>query len=429
MKQILPKITMMTKFPVKGYWFLPNHEENRIAGILNVEGDRFRLELFGSLNGNSHDEYLSSLEKEQSKNTPAIFGRGANGEGYSLLNCIPGASSLNLNSEFPLTSFIVGDIVAGCFLEDPNEAIFKKIRVQYSHLQEWLGFTGITRTSVDESGFSLEYKYPEPIAIAIDDQYKFTLNYKYDYQGKDQYRREINQDVFVDIESQISVSYLELSKQISLFCDFLSLATLSEVKVAAIKLFWNMKGEHEHNRPITLDVFLEPPLSYTPTVKHFSKFLFSFNQVDHLVKKLLENWLHMDGDLWPIRRYLIENIKPNNVFAVNNFLNIVQSLEGFHRRFRYAKQKGLSDRLLCLHDEFCHLSVISSAFVNKTEIFKQVVDSRHYYSHFYKKDSDDILDGKELYYVTKKIKLLLVACFLNQIGFDNDIIEVALTKV
>lgn len=52
---------------------------------------------------------------------------------------------------------------------------------------------------------------------------------------------------------------------------------------------------------------------------------------------------------------------------------------------------------------------------------KQVVDSRHYYSHFMNKSKKpNTLDGWDLYNLTFKLRKLLICCILNFIGFEYD---------
>ena len=50
---------------------------------------------------------------------------------------------------------------------------------------------------------------------------------------------------------------------------------------------------------------------------------------------------------------------------------------------------------------------------------KQVVDSRHYYSHFMNKSKKpNTLDGWKLYNLTFKLRKLLICCILKFIGFN-----------
>ena len=48
--------------------------------------------------------------------------------------------------------------------------------------------------------------------------------------------------------------------------------------------------------------------------------------------------------------------------------------------------------------------------------------SRHYYSHILKldeKEKKQAVDGKELYVLTEKLRVLLICCLLSFLGMDN----------
>ena len=106
-----------------------------------------------------------------------------------------------------------------------------------------------------------------------------------------------------------------------------------------------------------------------------------------------------------------------------DFIIVVQALEGFCSRFR--KESNLTDMINLLIAEFSDIDKLQGDTIN----IKEVVDSRHYYSHFMdRKKKKNILDGYELYKLTVKLKKLLVCCLLNFVGFDNNEINMILKK-
>jgi hypothetical protein len=417
---------MAAKFPIKGYWFLPNQEENKIAGILNVEEDRFRLELFGSLSGNSHAEFLDSIEWEKSTVTPLILGFGADGKYYSLLNSIAGGGSQNFGADFPLTSFNVDNVICGCLLER-DEKIFTKIWVEYSHLQEWLGFTGVSPHVFKESSVTLNYLMPAPIKISISDEIKLTFGYTWNGMGSTRYIQGIAQTCYLKVESKTAVSYRELCRSINLFRDFLSLATLSEISIDSTSMSYDLNiPESESDRHTTVELFLDPPSSKSTKEKPFFKFLFQYDDVKEILPDVLRKWFFFDEDILPIRRYLVASIKPIKVFEVNHFLNVAQALEGFHSRFR--KEEGsFKTWLTKLLDEFDTNDLIKQEFADRDTIIKAARDSRHYYSHFYKLRNDSTKYGRELFDLTKKLRILLVCCVLKETGLDDVTINNVMT--
>ncbi|SDD83604.1 hypothetical protein SAMN04487996_102306 [Dyadobacter soli] len=410
---------MATIFPIKGYWFLPSNENHKVAGILDIDHDVFRLELFGSLRGSSQEVFFDSIEWDKSTVIPLILGHGSDGKDYSLMGCISGASSLNFNADLPLTSYLIDHVLQGCQLDERDEKIFKKLRIEYSHLQDWLGFTGFSPDNFDKSGFSFIYQYPDSISVNIDNTFLLKFGYQYSYNGSSRYDRKIVQTCFLDIETQTDLSYLDLCKPMRLFQDFLSLATLSTVSVKSTTLFWESDTGGSHDEfPIKLELFLSPESVEMTKEKPFSKFLFQHDDIKEVLQEILSRWFLLNAEMLPIRRYLIESVKRKKVFEINNFLNIVQALEGFHSRFR-NEERAFKASIGNLIQEFKIIDLVKTEFEDEGSIIESTKDSRHYYSHFYRLRNDSTKQGRELFYLTKKLRILLICCVLKEVGFDD----------
>lgn len=119
-----------------------------------------------------------------------------------------------------------------------------------------------------------------------------------------------------------------------------------------------------------------------------------------------------------------------------DFLVIIQAIEGFWWRFRDEDYRlknritGKTDTRLktilnSLIDEFKGIITLE---LNKIEV-NEVVDSRHYFSHFVPKAKKPFAkDGIELYHLTNQIRKLLICCVLNFIGFSNEQINKIVKK-
>lgn len=112
-----------------------------------------------------------------------------------------------------------------------------------------------------------------------------------------------------------------------------------------------------------------------------------------------------------------------NIFSSIDFLIVVQALEGFFTRFR--KEDSLSNMLRNIISEFSCIDKIKNADI----AINEVVNSRHYYSHFMERSKKKhILDGQELYDLTHKLRKLLICCVLHFIGFNYPQINEILNK-
>jgi len=160
-------------------------------------------------------------------------------------------------------------------------------------------------------------------------------------------------------------------------------------------------------------------------------FLFSYDTIKTEFKTILKKWYSEQADIAPIRHHLIECVSQKGTFSSVDFLVIIQAIEGFWWRFRdddyklknhipSRKQTHLNTILESLINEFNGIEILKLNEIN----IQEIVDSRHYFSHFVPKDKKPFAkDGLELYLITSKIRKLLICCLLNFIGFSNSQIE------
>lgn len=105
---------------------------------------------------------------------------------------------------------------------------------------------------------------------------------------------------------------------------------------------------------------------------------------------------------------------------------VIQAIEGYHRRFVNNNSRiYLSKRLEELYENFNDIKLITN---NKVDIRKATA-SRNYYSHFYSKDGEtNICEGFELFELTMNLKLLLICCTLDLIGFEKQEMDKLLSQ-
>jgi len=80
-------------------------------------------------------------------------------------------------------------------------------------------------------------------------------------------------------------------------------------------------------------------------------------------------------------------------------------------------------RLKEIYNEFSDIQLIASEFSDLENITSSAEDSRHYYSHLFKLETDSTKDGRELYELTKKLRIILICCVLKEMGFTNMMIN------
>ena len=412
----------------KGYWWLPSEPEEQIAGMLTIDSrGNVKLELYGCFG--PADDYVIFDRKDD----PVIYGRCYTPDSkmtdVSLIGC---SSALTLNfseNTFPLTRYTCQYALIGIHCQKMEDAMFFKAHVDFKELAFWCPPKNVTFTMRDDSiSVSIETKVDEKAPLASIDldggvkiQLKEGATYKPDYP-----KLYIDQSTYVEILKDDMNALLALSTS-RMFERYLSVATLAPVEHGKIMLYSKQKSQELEGgkviyHPIELVTYL-----YLDNVQDSYKqrdFLFQYADVAQDLGQMLGK-LYTDKSIAQIWSNLVDSMEKKRVFTSNDFLVVIQALDGFSIRFR--KEQDFLPQLTALRDEFTDITKLSLT----DEDLKAARGSRDYYSHILKlekKEKRNALEGRKLFDLTKKLRVLLICCVLNFMGMDNDKINQLLNK-
>lgn len=421
---------------IKGIWYLPNNRDNAVAGILYFnKGEIIRLELIGSLS--NKDNPIKAFFDDELESPKIIYGESSDAKEITLIGCHKGKQSHNLSCSFPLTSFICQYILIGTHLADKEDKSFNKIRVVVPILSHWLDLSLIKQKIFfeEEKPQICELNFPfglkTRVEVELNADFKLLIKSGCSYNERENGTNgwRVNQDTIFEIESlNGKVSLFELFNLKSLFMQFLSLASLATQTPTEIYLFddddfQDCNGEKYFNATEVLHIIRNKDLQDEKT-----DFLFDFSKIESEFSEIIKKWYSNSKHLAPIRNHLLGSIQHKPVFSSLDFLIVVQALEGYHRRFVSFQKNGriyLKDRLEDLIQIYStSIQKIGSSNLNVQE----VVDTRDYFTHFFPRNTkSNLVEGAELYELTRKLRLLLVCCVLELIGFSkpkiNDILK------
>ncbi len=88
-------------------------------------------------------------------------------------------------------------------------------------------------------------------------------------------------------------------------------------------------------------------------------------------------------------------------------------------QFAFGNNLNLHSRLTELVDKYSNI-VLDRILGEKSQFVLDVKNSRNYYTHYSKKGQKKALKDVELFYLSEKLKILLVCSFLIEVGFDRD---------
>lgn len=417
---------MKEELEIKGYWYLPDKPEKRVAGILKyTPNEKIRLELIGSFE--TPIDFIKSFHDE-SRVQDIIYGESEDSKAITLIGC-SGYGKINFSCSFPMSKYTVNYIISGTYLSKWDSLDFNKITVELPKLTHWVNYFGL-RFSIPFSsdnkmrGYDLSYRIDSQKVIEADIDGKTSISLRHSADIPDTHQEEItiNQNYYLTIHSNDNLDWFSLLKYAKRFRSFLSIATLSEIDFNDLTVFspdhfQELENGEKIFDPINI-YFKQSKVQEEPASKGaFREFLFTYDKIEDEFPEIIKRWYAFDKEMMPILNHLTDSVKIKNHFSSVDFLVIVQALEGYHRRF-FDKKKGvarkLESRIQNLLNEFRSVKKIErvSAIV--------VADSRNYYSHlFVEYDEQQVRFGEKLYHLTNRLKILLLCCILKEIGFDG----------
>lgn len=421
----------------KGYWFIPSHPTSKVAGILEVDGlNSFSLDLIGTFKNDLKDLIGSSKVEN------VIFGTVYNEEGHlrevTLFKC-HSSISLNFSADHPLTNYKCQYFIDGMHLESLDKRVFYKMCSHLNNLYDWKP-AGIIKQSFfypkEEGPSKLEkinlvvktidnWKIPVEIENGISVILYGSVNYK----PVPNYKKiEIGQNTLLRFEADKNLSIPDLLSKLELYRQFVSLGTLTDIDYDRIYLYDKQNfQESSTGRKIENPIYLY--FRYRTFAEGGNKFnqhnvIFSYSDIEKEYVNVIKKWYSLGNEFVPIRNHLIDSISSKKPFTKNDFLILIQAIEGYHRRF--VNTNGhLENRLKYLvNSKFKDILKINRITDEDIVIIK---DSRHYFSHF-QKDKKKAVDGIELFELSGKLRILLICCVLNLVGFTNEKINELLNK-
>lgn len=126
-------------------------------------------------------------------------------------------------------------------------------------------------------------------------------------------------------------------------------------------------GESNDSDPITL-YYVKKKEKQTKV--HLENFLFSYDSIEDIFPEVILKWFHESERLAPIRNHLIHSIQAKNSFLSIDFLTLVQSLEGYHRRFINHKNLNLKKSIKRITFLFNTVEIIRESNINLEVIVK-----------------------------------------------------------
>jgi len=457
---------LYSTFEFKAEWFLPNNKEQTIFGILNFNPSLgIKLELHG-------DFKEANLLKDRQEDFDIIIGITSDNKRITLYRCSETSHSKSFgeNRLIELTTYTVLYVFKGIHANSIDKLLFNKISARIFNLDEWLGIFGLSNyTMPDESNkytIEINYKLPDKIKFEVDSTTTGYFNFIINHPIILSFSKNIHLNQYVklefDFEKELDI-YSSIDYLSSFQC-FLTFALYESTAIKSIEVYSNHyldECEPGKYAQIPIEVFYKPYSNNTIELAHKAFMLFTYKNIQNKFPSIIQKWYSNKELLGACVDLMFEQFL-NKRFSENTFLNLAQAAETFHARlynhtkmpkedykkmkddilsiapskyhdwlkeqFNFGNNLNLHNRLSELVDKYSN-HIIDKMIIDKDLFIKQIKDSRNYYTHYSKSLEKKALKGSELYYLTKKLQILLVCALLMEIGVPKDDLILSLDKL
>lgn len=449
---------MVTKLPnsnesfeLKGYWWLPEKPDQKIAGIFKYNPDKMELSLMGA--------FSEIKDMGMPKEYEIILGATPQGDLVTLRKCYQSSYTFSAPG-YPTEIFFVLESYIGYNFTNPDEIKFKRITLNLSNLDEWVGISSF-KTDYSEyeksKTVSIKYTHPNEMKFKINEQMHLIIGFGYTLGSTSthQMSRGIIQTTAIIIESKTEIPFTDFLKAIHDLKNFLSLAMLEPVYELKVKGFTENNQQTVENKkimePITV-YYLVFNMPIEVKKIHSMHMLFNYTVIAEKFEKYYQTWITNKEILQPIYNLYFGVIYNKNMYLDQKFLELIQAVESFHRRtstqtdlpekdhktriekilssapsehknwlekrLLYSNELTLRKRLNTLIEQFPQ--VIDDYSLNKYEFVNLVVNTRNYLTHFDKSLESKAADNTKKHELCQRLMLLVEACLLSKLGFETE---------
>ena len=451
----------MEEFKHLGIWWLPQNPKKEVGGNLEFSfKSGLRLQLSGTLDdffehwdegeavkpiGGRHKEYsiIHGLTVGKNKMITLLYCRQS---GFSM--GMPGIISERISPRFAL----IGEHFPT--VENLN---FQKVYIDYSGLSDWIKSSGFQLTIPKKSNgqklfenYQINYTYPENLNVQIRD---LNISIKFNFKAPVAINRKMvleESTVFCIEKDEPCDIYKWLKDYIFPIRDLFSFATSIPNDIINVFIY------ADKNKNGVELIFNQKIFGTDTSISHqLGKKLFVYEDLENF-DTIFEYWLRLNNDLNEVANLYFNIIYSPELDQQNQFLNIVQAIEIFHRikfknhtnrpkdkfdnlkkeiisgiskpyksfvkgLLKHANEPNLQARLIYLINEKGS-SIIP--LINDINNFSdRIAKTRNYLIHLNPNIRSDVLFGTDRYWAIQTLILLLQICFLFELGFDNSKVD------
>jgi hypothetical protein len=218
-----------------------------------------------------------------------------------------------------------------------------------------------------------------------------------------------------------------------------------------------LKNHRVPEQQKAIRMFYFPPgrISDVPIVKP-NRMLFTLSKIEHRLDEVVNGWFDLKNKIDPVIELFFADMYNPELYLEASFLYIAMAVESYHRRTEpdltalpkekfNEKKKLVLDAVHLEHRQWLKKclehanepsfrqrignllnknSAVARLFIAEFDGFaKEAADTRNYLVHHTPKKGYVPADATKLLVLARKLRLLIIACLLSELGFDNETIE------
>ena len=438
---ILDQVTLKTLDSVIGLWWLPENENNKIHGVLELKESRLRLRTTQMFEG------LQTIERET---IPIVQGFIATGLKITLLDCKKPKQIINMpgmiEMMFEFSTIIVGENYSSDRIQ------VKSLRCRFNGLEKWLCDMPVDAYKYkckDDQEYELyaRAREPEKYSCSIDD-FTAVVENKIILNVDEHIEAGFKRIASVNFCFSDNVNVFDAIKQACKYRDFLTLCMGNYNHILSMQAV----DEDGDNIAVLYNVEIKALELLTNPAYNC---LISFPDIKDDYQACVQTWYQKYEEIRPIIAYFVEACqKKHNIDLPMEFLKMEQALESYSRRMRRTTlvppevHRERINRIVNHFDEKDDdrkwiADVLKTPILNEpscskriTALFKEtaeelgiskskaaslaykIVATRNYYTHFNESLLPGILSEHDIFYSIALMKNVLKVVLCRELSVE-----------
>ncbi|UPZ34598.1 hypothetical protein MUB18_10805 [Sphingobacterium sp. PCS056] len=373
-----------------------------------------------------------------------------NGKKYTILN--PFLAKKILSSGIYILTFTFKHLLEGCNFSSINTISCRKISFKISGLSNYLN-TGKVNFQRDDNSVQISSKLPKDKKIQIDDNISVSFKWSHFVNTKlEGLSQTISKDVAVEvvvIKKMPLQNLMSICEKIEVFFSILfnqKIITYDYNSVVFIQNYFKI-----HSQKTDLDNKLSQ--------LRFHENILELNNSSETLEIILSKYLREFEDLRDIYIIVYDNLNHTGQFSTNQFLNLAQALEAYHRilfdktkipaddfkalfkrikasldkedytfisnNIAFSNQMNLKDRLDNLIE--IHGGDFLEHIEFNEEFCKKIKNTRNLHTHLSDSRKSQIFEN-DIIYATIKINIALIFFLLSHLGVERAFLNQSMIK-